>query len=62
VRRRRLLPLLLAGMLPLAAARAFAQAGPAPRRIGVLGIGSVAGGSTLEQALVDGLRAQGYVQ
>ena len=42
--------------------RALAQAGKGPRRIGVLGIGSVAGGSPVEQALIDGLRAQGYVQ
>jgi putative tryptophan/tyrosine transport system substrate-binding protein len=48
------------GALP--APRAIAQAAKAPRRIGVLGIGSVAGGSTVEQALADGLRAQGYVQ
>jgi putative tryptophan/tyrosine transport system substrate-binding protein len=42
--------------------RAFAQAAKEPRRIGVLGIGSVAGGSSVVQWLIDGLRAQGYVQ
>jgi putative tryptophan/tyrosine transport system substrate-binding protein len=63
VRRRPLLPLLLAGVLPLAAARAFAQAGPAPRRIGVLGIGSVAGGGgTTARDLLEGLRRHGLVE
>jgi len=63
VRRRPLLPLLLAGMLPLAVARAFGQVGSAPRRIGMLGIGSVAGGGgTNARELVAGLRSHGLVE
>jgi hypothetical protein len=62
MRRRPLVPLLLAGMLPLAAARAFGQATPAPRRIGMLGIGSVAGGGGAARELVDGLRGHGLVE
>jgi ABC-type uncharacterized transport system substrate-binding protein len=49
-------------MASLVLPRALAQAVKEPRRIGVLGIGSVAGGSTVEQALADGLRTQGYLQ
>ncbi len=59
MKRRRLA---LAGIAALVLPRALAQAVKEPRRIGVLGIGSVAGGSPVEQALADGLRAQGYVQ
>jgi putative ABC transport system substrate-binding protein len=62
MRRRPLLPLLLAGMLPFAPAQAFGQAGPAPRRIGMLGIGSVAGGGTNARELVDGLGGHGLVE
>jgi ABC-type uncharacterized transport system substrate-binding protein len=52
----------LASMATCLMPRAFAQATKEPRRIGVLGIGSAAGGSTVEQPLLEGLRAQGYVQ
>jgi putative ABC transport system substrate-binding protein len=48
-------------MASLVLPRAWAQAAKEPRRIGVLGIGSVAGGSPFEQALADGLRTQGYL-
>jgi putative ABC transport system substrate-binding protein len=54
--------LALASLAALLLPRALAQAAKEPRRIGVLGIGSVAGGSTVEQALADGLRTQGYLQ
>jgi putative ABC transport system substrate-binding protein len=53
--------LALAGMASLVLPCALAQAAKEPRRIGVLGIGSVAGGSPVEQALADGLRTQGYL-
>ncbi len=52
----------LASLATFVLPRALAQAGKEPRRIGMLGIGSVAGGSTLERALLDGLRAHGYLQ
>jgi putative tryptophan/tyrosine transport system substrate-binding protein len=52
----------LASLAAFTLPRALAQAGKEPRRIGVLGIGGVAGGSTMELGLVEGLRAQGYVQ
>jgi len=52
----------LAGVATFALPRARTQGGGNPRRIGVLGIGNVAGASSVEQALSDGLRAQGYVQ
>jgi putative ABC transport system substrate-binding protein len=51
----------LASMATFMLPRALAQAGKEPRRVGVLGIGSVAGGSPVEQALADGLRTQGYL-
>jgi len=54
--------LALAGMASLVLPQAWAQAAKEPRRVGVLGIGSVAGGSPIEQALADGLRTQGYLQ
>ncbi len=62
MRRRPLLPVLLAGTLPLVVSQAFAQAAAAPRRIGMLGIGSVAGGGTNARELVDGLRRHGLVE
>jgi putative tryptophan/tyrosine transport system substrate-binding protein len=51
----------MASLASLLLPRALAQAAEDPRRIGVLGIGSVAGGSTVEQALADGLRTHGYL-
>lgn len=50
----------LASMAAVILPRATAQSGKEARRIGVLGIGSAAGSSPIEQALVDGLRAHGH--
>jgi putative tryptophan/tyrosine transport system substrate-binding protein len=55
-------PVLLVGILPLVMAKAFGQGAAVPRRIGMLGIGSVAGGGTAAQDLIDGLRSHGLIE
>ena len=60
-RRHALLPLLLAGALPLVVSQAFAQAA-APRRIGILAPGTVAEPSRYPEPLLQGLHELGWVE
>lgn len=61
MRRRPLLPWLLAGALPLVVSQAFAQAA-APRRIGILAPGTVADPSRYPEPLLQGLHELGWVE